>query len=77
MAKHAGVIELENTIGRLRAKLSTAERGHKNWYEKNRLLENRIRAAIKVGETIDPDKLYALVTSVPKNPRKKWGWRRG
>lgn len=67
--------EYEHDLAVLRSKLSTAEHGHAKWYEKNRLLENRVRQAIVIGSRIDTDKLYALRVSVPKQPRKKWGWR--
>jgi hypothetical protein len=69
------VDEYEHELAVLRTRLSSSSRAAKRWYERNRLLENRVRNAIVIGEHIDTDKLYALRISVPKKPRKKWGWR--
>lgn len=74
-AKKPTADDYERMLARMRTELTAAQRGYAHFYEKNRLLENRIRAAIVIGERLDTDKLYALRVSVPKQPRKKWSWR--
>lgn len=64
--------ELEHELAVMRSQLSSSERAVKKWYERNRLLEGRVRAAIQVGEHVDTDKLYRLRQSVPTVPRKTW-----
>lgn len=67
----------ETELARLRSRLDGHYRGHKRWYEKNRMLENKIRrcALGTCGHKSAAACMSALVQYVPLNPRKKWSWR--
>jgi hypothetical protein len=62
--------------------VARTERGHyrraaKKWYERNRLLENRVRSALTDMETGVPviPTMLAIVARVPRKSRPKWGSR--
>lgn len=80
MAKLMTVEEYESELARVRSQGFSDRRGHQKWYEKNRKLENAIRdAATKCMAASTPDEaqqaMLDLLRRVPKNARKKWGWR--
>lgn len=70
--------EYEHQFAILRSEAHSARRAYKKWYERNRLLENRIRALDSnyygTMESLRND-LRAIVKRLPSKPRKKWGWR--
>jgi hypothetical protein len=71
------VEKLEHEAARLRSDFSGARRGHAYWYEKNRLLENAVRAQARACFAAStPDEAQAamevLLRRVPVKPRKKW-----
>lgn len=67
----------DSKIARLNHEIASARRAHRYWYENNRLLENRIRKAVKecfAAPTPDvaQDACGDLLRIIPKKPRPTW-----
>lgn len=67
----------EHELATLRTRANHDRHGHKEWYEKNRLLENRVRELVTVEQDVYAIKLklIKIVKRLPNEPRKKWEWR--
>lgn len=65
--------QLESERARHAHEAGSARRALAYWYERNRLLENRVRAATEeTGLKERSEALNALVRYIPAKPRKKW-----
>lgn len=73
----ATIADYEHQLARLRSQSYSDHRGHKKWYERNRLLEGRIRGCVQehCGHKTKAECLQFIAAKVPMHPRKKWGWR--
>lgn len=75
--------EFQSRCVQLDMHLYNAKKNHRYWYEKNRLLEERIRKVVKEcfaapnGDAAQ-DAAGDLLRCIPKKPRKTWRelWRR-
>jgi hypothetical protein len=63
--------DMETLLARRTGEAASYRRSLKKTHNRLRLLENRVRNVVVVGERIDTDALYALRQMVPNKPRKK------
>lgn len=69
--------DLRSQVGRLIQERQYFRGQAKKWYERNRLLENRVRDldASYYGSMLSMQlDLTAIAKRLPLKPRKKWGW---